>query len=149
MMSLLSVDQITLLTWIAIGLFSVLVPIGIFVGRSNVRASRREIVRDLERLFHFAKADGRPLILPSFELVKYKYDPQSNPDRNEPDTESGAFLYYCLPVAMFVTLTFLGFHFVFVGNGSAHPDSYFAKPDGLLFGVITYAFLGGYVWSLQ
>jgi hypothetical protein len=57
------------------------VPIGIFVGRNNIRVSRREIVRDLEHLLDFARKDGRPLILPSFELVKYKYDPESNPDR--------------------------------------------------------------------
>jgi hypothetical protein len=73
----------SLIRWASVGLFSVLVPIGIYVGRANIRVSRREIVRDLERLFQFAKAkaDGRPLILPSFELVKYKYDPDSNPDR--------------------------------------------------------------------
>ncbi len=71
--------RVDVLRWVAIGLFSVLVPVGIFVGRMNVRVSRREIVRDLERLFHFATVEGQPLILPSFELVKYKYDPEFKP----------------------------------------------------------------------
>ena len=62
-------------------LLSVVVPIGIFVGRNNIRASRREVVRDLERLFSFARMpNDAPLIIPSFELVKYKYDPASNPE---------------------------------------------------------------------
>ena len=60
----------------AIALFSCVVPFGIFVGRNNIRIVRLEIVRDLEKLFNFAKRDGQPLILPSFELVKYKYDPE-------------------------------------------------------------------------
>jgi hypothetical protein len=67
-------DLDVVLRWVSIALFSILVPLGVYVGRMNVRASRREIVRDLERLFQFANAEGRPLILPSFELVKYKYD---------------------------------------------------------------------------
>jgi hypothetical protein len=71
------------LRWIALVMLSCVVPIGIFVGRNNIRAFRREIVRDLERLFSFARLpNGAPLIIPSFELVKYKYDPESNPNRD-------------------------------------------------------------------
>ena len=76
---------------VATALFSLLVPIGVYVGRMNIRASRREIVRDLARLFQFAKVDGRPLILPSFELVKYKYDPEANPDRSSVDADAQSF----------------------------------------------------------
>jgi hypothetical protein len=64
---------------VSIGLFSLVVPIGVFVGRLNVRAARKETVRDLVQLFKFAQIGGRPLILPSFELVKYKYDPKGKP----------------------------------------------------------------------
>ena len=66
------------LTEVSIILFSIIVPIGILIGRSHVRASRLEIVKDLEQLFTFAEKDGKPLIVPSFELVKYKYDPKTN-----------------------------------------------------------------------
>ena len=66
-----------LLRLVALFLLSCAVPIGIFIGRNNIRAFRREIVRDLERLFSFAQLpDGAAIIIPSFELVKYKYDPE-------------------------------------------------------------------------
>ena len=110
----MSIDLGLVLRWVSISLFSVLVPVGIYVGRMNVRASRREIVRDLEHLFQFAKVDGRPLILPSFELVKYKYDPDANPDRALLGTDANAFRYYAFPVVMDVTLAFLGFDVAFV-----------------------------------
>jgi len=64
------------LRWLALVLLSCIVPLGIFVGRNNIRAFRRELVRDLGRLFSFAKlADGNQLIIPSFELVKYNSRP--------------------------------------------------------------------------
>jgi hypothetical protein len=145
-------DYALVLRWTSISLFSLLVPIGIFVGRMNVRVSRREIVRDLERLFQFAKVDGRPLILPSFELVKYKYDPDANPDRVTVESDANAFLYYAFPVVMYVVLTFLCFVFAFTlrGPGSdGRTFSYFSNPAGTLQGSVAYAFLGSYVWSLQ
>jgi hypothetical protein len=137
--------------WVSISLFSLLVPIGIFIGRMNVRASRREIVRDLERLFQFAKHDGRPLILPSFELVKYKYDPESNPDRAALDTDANAFRYYAFPVAMFVVLTLLCFIFAFQPHSKPGEPliTHFNRPDGTLEGTVSYAFFGGYIWTIQ
>jgi hypothetical protein len=133
-----------IIRWLSIAMFSLLVPCGVYVGRMNVRASRREIVRDLERLFHFAKVRGRPLILPSFELVKYKYDPDSNPGRASPDTDANSIRYYIFPVAMYVLLTFLCFNFAFE-NGA---ESLFAKPVGWR-GAVTYTFISSYVWTLQ
>jgi hypothetical protein len=81
--------------WAALLLLSCAVPVAIFVGRNNIRAFRREIVRDLERLFSFARLpNGAPLIIPSFELVKYKYDPEANPDRDRHD-DPHSFSYLC------------------------------------------------------
>jgi hypothetical protein len=149
-------DLENLLRWVAIALFSILVPIAVYVGRMNVRASRREIVRDLERLFQFAKVEGRPLILPSFELVKYKYDPDSNPERSSLDPDANSFRFYIFPVAMYVTLTFLCFEFAFKTGATPHathmPDGFisnFWTPGGTPDGVITYAFISSYVWSIQ
>ena len=137
------------LRWISIALFSVLVPIGVYIGRMNVRASRREIVRDLERLFQFAEVDGRPLILPSFELVKYKYDPASNPERKD-DPDANAFRFYLFPVAIYVILTLLCFEFAFRTTvGPAGRTSHFSAPEGTAAGVITYAFISSYVWTIQ
>jgi hypothetical protein len=102
------------LRWTALVMLSCVVPLGIFIGRNNIRAFRREIVRDLERLFSFAcLPNGAPLIIPSFELVKYKYDPESNPERDLHDNPH-SFSYYLLPVAIYVVLTALGFRMAFM-----------------------------------
>jgi hypothetical protein len=143
---LATTTQSDVLRWVAIALFSVLVPLGVYVGRMNVRASRREIVRDLERLFQFAKVDGRPLILPSFELVKYKYDPDANPERSSLDTNANSVRYYVFPVAIYVLLTFLCFDFAF--RHDPQSASQFLSPQGVR-GAITYSFISGYVWTIQ
>jgi hypothetical protein len=131
---------------LSIAMFSLLVPIGVYVGRMNVRASRREIVLDLERLFQFAKSDGRPIILPSFELVKYKYDPDSNPERTGATISANSIRYYVFPVAIYVLLTFLCFRFAFTPR--ADNLNYYANPQGWQ-GLVTYTFLGSYIWTLQ
>jgi hypothetical protein len=94
---------------------------GIFVGRNNIRAFRREIVRDLERLFSFARLpNGAPLIIPSFELVKYKYDPESNPDRDLRDNPHSV-IYYLLPVSTYIVLTASGFRMAFMPDVKPSP----------------------------
>jgi hypothetical protein len=137
--------------WLSVALFSCLVPLGVLVGRNNIRVSRREIVRDLERLFSFARLPGgAALIIPSFELVKYKYDPESNPDRT-PEDNANAFYYYAAPVLMYILLTLLGFHMAFFPyDDLPKTPSPFGDPvhAGLL-GALTYTFIGGYVWTIQ
>jgi hypothetical protein len=146
--SLLSPDTVhTVLRLSAIGLFSVLVPLGVYVGRMNVRASRREIVRDLERLFQFAKSDGRPLILPSFELVKYKYDPEANPDRASLDTNANSLRYYIFPVTMYVVLVFLCFELAFSPSDKGGPSNFDVPVNWR--GAVTYAFISSYIWTVQ
>ena len=149
-----SIDEI--LRWTSLVLLSCVVPLGIFVGRNNIRAFRRELVRDLERLFSFARLpDGSPLIIPSFELVKYKYDPDSNPSRGRGD-DPHSFLYYLIPVLIYIVLTMLGFRMAFMTH-NAPIENYFSFPlihqDNTpvepLFGVLTYTFLGGYIWTIQ
>lgn len=128
-------------------MFSLLVPIGIYIGRMNVRASRREVVRDLESLFKFAKSGDRQIILPSFELVKYKYDPDSNPERSELTSDSNSIYYYIFPVLIYVLLTALCFEFAFVPQEKGALTHYEnpAKWEGM----VTYTFLSSYVWTLQ
>jgi hypothetical protein len=138
-------------------LLSCAVPIGIFIGRNNIRAFRREIVQDLERLFSFARLpNGSPLIIPSFELVKYKYDPESNPNR-DPQDNPHSFRYYLAPVGIYVLLTFFGFRMALRAYPSQLTASPFVFPMGVaagssaepLLGVLTYSFLGAYVWTIQ
>jgi hypothetical protein len=135
------------LTTLSIAMFSLLVPIGVYVGRLNVRASRHEIVVDLEGLFKFAKSGGRPIILPSFELVKYKYDPDSNPARARSEANANSIRYYVFPVLIYVVLTFVCFDFAFVPQ-KGETANYFQQADGWQ-GMVTYTFLSSYVWTLQ
>jgi hypothetical protein len=146
------------LRWTALFLLSCVVPFGIFVGRNNIRAFRREIVRDLERLFSFARLpNGAPLIIPSFELVKYKYDPESNPDRDPRDNPHSV-IYCLLPVSIYIVLTALGFRLAFMPD--VHPlPNYFvfpiSVPDDLsiearpFLGALSYTFIGAYIWTIQ
>jgi hypothetical protein len=137
---------------------SCVVPFGIFVGRNNIRAFRREVVRDLERLFSFARLpNGQPLIIPSFELVKYKYDPDANPNRDYHDNPH-SFLYYLLPVSIYVVLSALGFRMAFMPDVAPLPN-YFAFPvsvptdlggaDRAFLGALSYTFIGSYIWTIQ
>lgn len=54
------------LLFCSIALLSIVIPIGIFIGRNNVRSTRGQLVDDLAKLFSFAKEQGgTPLIVPS------------------------------------------------------------------------------------
>ena len=147
-----------ILHWAALIILSCVVPFGIFVGRNNIRAFRREVVRDLERLFSFARLpSGQPLIIPSFELVKYKYDPDANPDRDYSENPH-SFLYYLLPVSIYIVLTALGFRMAFMPDVAPLPN-YFAFPvsvptdvvgaDRPFLGALSYTFIGSYIWTIQ
>lgn len=132
--------------------FSCVVPVGVFIGRNNIRASRREIVRDLQKLFDFARADGKPLILPSFEMVKYKYDRDHNrpPDDDHPDP--GSFGYYVFPVAMYMIVSAVCLCLAFVpykDHEGGQSIVVFLAPGGSVYGALTFTFLGAYVWSIQ
>jgi hypothetical protein len=144
------IDFVDLAPIISIALLSLVMPMCIFVGRNNVRSSREKIVEDLAKLFSFAKEQGgTPLIVPSFELVKYKYDAQRDPI----STPS-----WLLPVLLFVAVSFLGFYLAFSKIGAERFNehhSFFLSggarqtSPAALIGVLAYAFLGGYIWSVQ
>jgi len=130
--------------YVSIAVFSLLIPLGIFIGRSNIRLVRRDIVRDLESLFDFAEYEGQKLILPSFELVKYKYNPKENPHRSKSDADGNSFVFYIFPVIIYILLSFLCFKKAFDGG----KDSLFAAPEGL-FGALTYTFLASYLSTVR
>jgi hypothetical protein len=146
------------LRWAALLVLSCVVPFAIFVGRNNIRAFRREIVRDLERLFSFARLpNGQPLIIPSFELVKYKYDPESDPNHDQRDNPHSV-LYYLLPVSIYIILTALGFRMTFMPdvvpqpNFLAFPIEVPSDPAAVarpFLGALSYSFIGSYIWTIQ
>lgn len=139
-----------ILTFIAIGVLCLLVPICIFVGRNNVRSVRSQLVDDLARLFSFAREKGgTPLIVPAFELIKYKYDTSKDA------IPAGSWF---IPVAIFVILSTLGFITAFADfklffdenaqNGLVHMGTKNAEAR-LMIATLGFAFLGGYTWSIQ
>lgn len=143
-------DSLHLIAYLSIALLSLAMPMCIFIGRNNVRSSRELIVDDLSKLFDFAKEQGgTPLIVPSFELVKYKYDAQRDP------ISAGSWF---LPVFLFVAIAFMGFFIAFAQIETkvvTGHHRFFLSAGGethrsaALVGVLTYAFLGGYIWSMQ
>jgi hypothetical protein len=136
------------LLFCSIALLSVVVPIGIFIGRNNVRQTRGQLVDDMAKLFSFAREQGgTPLIVPSFELIKYKYDETRDPI----PTRSWA-----VPVTIYVVMLFLGFVTAFAElNPKSIPNSPFlavGRGDvkvAELIGALSYAFLGGFLWTVQ
>jgi hypothetical protein len=100
-------------------------------------------------LFTFAERHGRPLILPSFELVKYKYDPDANPERQTSGIDSNAYRFYAFPVFMYIALSFLCFRMAFLPrvDETMKMVSPFGSPAGLI-GHLTYAAIGAYVWTI-
>ena len=152
--------MLEILPYVGVLLLSVVVPVGIFLGRSNIRASRFEIVNDLEKLFGFAReSGGDPLIIPSFELVKYKYKPSSQRAPDDYDAHSARF--YAVPVSIYIILSALGFITAFgdlkllskgirinallLGNPAGNLDANFVP----MMVVLSYTFIGGYMWTIQ
>jgi hypothetical protein len=95
-------------------LFGLLVPLAVYCGRNNLREHRRKIVDDLAKMFDFAKgSDGRPIIIPSLELVKYKYDPKAASGEPGSDQEQSRWWHYAFPVGLYVILASLFFYLGF------------------------------------
>lgn len=148
-----------LIVFASILLLAMVVPVAIYLGRNNVRAIRRDIVHGLEKMFAFAQDDqGNPIVIPSFELVKYKYEQKGKNPGDNPQSIAA----YALPVTAYVVLCFVCLYSCFV-LPDYEPTSFshfFAnimddKADAThinrlgLQMVQTFTFLGGYIWSIQ
>lgn len=140
-------------------LLSTIIPLGIFIGRSNIRAHRYEIVRDLENLFNFARGNsGAPLIIPSFELVKYKYKPVQ--ERSSDDYNAHGLRFYLIPVLVYVGISSLGFITCFdnISKLAAIPANAYllgANVSGEFTEIKrivisqAFTFIGGYIWTIH
>jgi hypothetical protein len=163
---LTSSPELQLSAVLSILLLSIAVPAAIFLGRNNVRSRRRDLVRDLVNLFGFAKdSQGNPIIIPSLELVKWKYDPHPryDPDRlsatGEVPDAAGliSFWYFLLPTCIYILFTCLGFCVSFLPVMPGHPTPFslggwasLTDPERLsLMSTISYTFLGGYIWTIN
>src|SRR5262245_15332352 len=134
-----------ILTFTGIALLSIVVPFAIFVARNNVRTIRGQLVDDLAHLFSFAReAGGTPLIVPSFELIKYKYDSSRDPIK----TSS-----WIIPVFIFIAISALGFitaladvkllNLTQLRTSFLHMGGEAGEHTLKTVGVLSFAFLGG------
>ena len=88
--------------------------------------------------------------------MKYKYDPEANPERDLRDNPC-RLSYYLSPVAIYIILTALGFRMAFMPDVEPLPN-YFAfpmsVPDDLRAADrpsrrLSYTFIGSYIWTIQ
>jgi hypothetical protein len=143
-------------------LFGLLVPLAVYCGRNNLREHRRKIVADLEKMFDFAKgSDGSPIIIPSLELVKYKYDPKAASGEPGFNQEESRWWYYAFPVGLYVVLASLFFtlsfrpHDVNSGISLNQMDSFVFGGDlttplqkADFYANNCYTFFGAYIWTI-
>ena len=144
---------------------SFLLPLTIFIGRSNIKTVRQKIIADLESVFRINDSDTDKLI-PSVEFAAYKYRALPHYIEGRQPSEWRA---YILPVLVFIMVTFSGFitasgalltkerleHFQPLFSGmtlvTEDPASLRAMLDYQLqtIAILTFTFFGAYVWSID
>lgn len=151
----------------ALGLLglSFILPLTIFIGRSNIKNVRQKIIADLESVFRIEGQKNDQLI-PSFEFAAYKYRalPQG-PDNTQPSEWRA----YFFPVLVFIMVSFSGFltssgmllgkdrldHFQPLFSGMTLYGVDGVSPMDLVHyqlqtvAVLSFAFFGAYVWSID
>lgn len=162
-MSLKGIPVDEVLRLVGIFLLGLFIPLAIYCGRNNLRNHRRKVVRDLAAMFDFATVgSGRPIIIPSLELVKYKYDPESATSAPGLQEEQSGWWHYAVPVVLYVLLASLGFRRCFSPSVTLSPRdisslSYYIlggikKPDSQQLASFAangcYTFLGAYLWTI-
>ena len=138
-------------------MLSTVIPLAIYCGRNNIRVQRRKIVQDLQVMFDFAKVvDGRPIIIPSFELVKYKYDPDPAESGQEQGHDQSSGWNYAIPVILYILLATLGFHLCFSDQKITSINPYLRGGEADLTNLqmagftanSCYTFLGAYLFTI-
>ncbi|MCG5243197.1 hypothetical protein ACIU1J_14460 [Azospirillum doebereinerae] len=160
------VSDLRVLSTLGLLCLSFLLPLTIFIGRSNIKSVRQKIIADLEAVFRIDGQDNDKLI-PSFEFAAYKY--RALPHRNE-GPQPSEWRSYFLPVTVFIMVTFSGFvactgvlldkqrlgtfQPLFSGMtlvNATDPASLTAMVDYQLqtMAVLIFTFLGAYIWSID
>jgi hypothetical protein len=151
---------------VAIGLLCLLLPVGILLGRSNVKRYRQKLFRGLEESYRAAGGDVTKLsLVPSFEIARYKYGvwSEDHPSHNRIHA-SGIrdTLLYIIPCIIFSGVSLFGFRMAFI---LADQDDFWRHKSFFLLGlhsagrnvaeyqmgtagVVAAAFFGAYIWSI-
>jgi hypothetical protein len=147
---------------LGITMVSAIVPVAILISRNNIKRTRQQIIRDLEKVFDFTARGGEKLI-PSFEFAAYKY--RALPNRRDAGSDY-SHRAYLVPVLIFMMMSFLGFltasniffgdphhwekiSFLLLGAADLTDPEVIAAYQQQSAAIISAAFLGGYVYSLQ
>ncbi len=160
------VPELPVLSVLALLCLSFLLPLTIFVGRSNIKNVRQKIIADLEDVFRI-DGGGPDKLIPSFEFAAYKYRALPHfMDKPKPSEWSA----YLLPVTVFIMVTFSGFvtssgvlitperlgHFLPLFSGmTLHNDADPASLEALRnyqrqsLAVLTFTFFAAYIWSID
>jgi hypothetical protein len=161
MLSLLGLDWLydqKYLVTIVVLIFGALVPLFILVGRYAVRRQRQAVLITLREVLE--KKGRKPALIPSFEYALQKYDLDGGPPKTSGPSE---FVYYIATGAIFALVATQGFslllteptpdhwkpfRFVLAGlTPSSDPGlSGYQQYTGA---VLSFAFLGAYIWSIQ
>ncbi|MFG1378945.1 hypothetical protein [Xanthobacter autotrophicus] len=130
-------------------IFSLIVPLAIFLGRLNVKAFRREVLRDLEGLFKGVTNNNEQIpILPSFDLVKWKYYPEDNPIKIDDYINNKNTIYFVFPVFLYVVISFVFFVLILIPEYKSTIVDWRINGRSIYFRlVICVTFFGSYVWT--
>ena len=136
---------------IIIVLFSIVLggalPVGIYIGRKNIRAIRSALLLELVKVFELSGNKS----IPSMEVMKYKYHVDEHGGVSLTDHGGGVFGYYIVPVLLYVCLTVCCFtisldtlyHIYKLKVEVLKESDYLSRL------VFTFTFLGAYLWTLQ
>ncbi|MBP2230710.1 hypothetical protein J2847_004015 [Azospirillum agricola] len=160
------VGELRVLSTLGLLGLSFILPLTIFIGRSNIKSVRQKIITDLEAVFRI-DGHGADTLIPSFEFAAYKYRALPHHMEGRQPSEWRAYL---LPVTVFIMVTFSGFvassgllvtrerleqyQPLFSGMKLATVSdqaSMIAMMDYQLqtMAVLTFTFLGAYIWSID
>lgn len=160
------VVEMRVLSTVGLLCLSFLLPLTIFIGRSNIKSVRQKIIADLESVFRISETDTDKLI-PSFEFAAYKYRalPHQVDGRQPSEWRS-----YLLPVTVFIMVSFSGF----VTSSGILLDNHrleqslpifsgmrlfdLTRPESMIelnnyklqtVAILTFTFFGAYIWSID
>ncbi|PLR33068.1 hypothetical protein CYR55_17845 [Chimaeribacter californicus] len=131
-------------------LFSVVLggalPVGIYIGRKNIRAIRSALLLELDDVFGLSAKKS----IPSMEVMKYKYNVNEEGNGNTAD-EDGVLVYYIVPVVLYTCLAtgcfYISLHTIYHVYKMSVED--LKEGEYLSRMVFTFTFLGAYLWTMQ
>ncbi|WP_146214783.1 hypothetical protein [Azospirillum thermophilum] len=159
------VAELRVLSAVALLCLSFILPLTIFIGRSNIKTIRQKIIADLENVFRI-DGHGPDTLIPSFEFAAYKY--RALPHQSD-QPQPSEWRAYFLPVLVFILVSFSGFltssgllltharleHFqpFFSGmtlvTGDPASRTTMVHYQMQTMSALTFTFIGAYIWSID